>query len=417
MKRKLLRQIATEWRTNIWLAIELILVSGVLWWIADSLWTKYAIYHEPLGFDISHCYLLNVKSLNENSPEYKAYPDNDAAIADYQTLVRRLESRPEIEAISTSRNAYFYNPNSNYRSITLDSVYGRYLTRWVTPGFFKVFRIHGINGETPEELTEALEKSPHNSLMVSDDLFRNLPDNASQSMKDFIGREFMDADSTILKLIKVFTPLRYGDYISGYKFPSIIEPMANNQLQFFNETAVRVKENMDSDFAESIMNDALDELKVGNWYIGAVQSFDDIRQKFNQSNTQGTRNAVVWSIFLLLNIFLGVLGTFWFRTTQRTPEIALRMSVGASRMDIFRRVVAEGVVILLAVTPFSMAICYMLTRYELNSWYWGSFFDPVRFFGCSLITFFLILLMIVIGSWIPARKAMAISPATALKTE
>lgn len=67
MKRKLLRQIANEWRTNVWLAVELLIVSAVMWWLTDQLWVKYATYHEPLGFDISHCYRISVETLNEKS--------------------------------------------------------------------------------------------------------------------------------------------------------------------------------------------------------------------------------------------------------------------------------------------------------------------------------------------------------------
>ena len=46
--------------------------------------------------------------------------------------------------------------------------------------------------------------------------------------------------------------------------------------------------------------------------------------------------------FLLLNIFLGLLGTFWFRTQQRRSEIALHKVHGASDMSIFTRLISEG---------------------------------------------------------------------------
>ena len=142
-----------------------------------------------------------------------------------------------------------------------------------------------------------------------------------------------------------------------------------------------------------------------------------MREIFNRTDMQNLKSVVVWSVFLLVNIFLGILGTFWFRTSQRTKEIALRMANGATRADIFRRVLGEGMLLLVAVTPVSAVICYVLTVNELNQKYMGVFFDPVRFVGCTFINFALISLMIIVGSWIPARKAMSISPAEALKTE
>lgn len=417
MKRKLLRQILNEWHTNIWLAVELLLVSCVMWWLTDNLWVKYSTYNEPLGYDISHVYRINIVTLNEKSPDFKPYPDDDASIADYQTLIRRLEARPEVEVVTSAVNSYFYNPNNSYNSMYLDSIGGNYLKRWATPGFFQVFRIRGVNGETPEEMDEALAKAPWNWFMASDNLLRYNSPKSIESMAKYTGRKFHQMDSTEYTLAKVFPPLRYSDYQSAYLNPSLLLPLKQEQLKYFNETILRVKENMDKDFVENLMKASLNELRVGNWYIASATSFDEIRKKYNQGSTQDTLSTVVWSLFLLLNIFLGVLGTFWFRTSQRTPEIALRMANGATRSDIFRRILAEGEIILIAVTPISMAICYLITRYELNAFYMGDFFNAARFFGCALITFALISLMIVVGSWMPARKAMAISPAIALKTE
>ena len=75
MKRKLLRQIINEWRSNIWLALELVIVSSVMWWLCDQLWVMTATYNEPLGFDISHCYRISVSELNHQSPDFREYPD------------------------------------------------------------------------------------------------------------------------------------------------------------------------------------------------------------------------------------------------------------------------------------------------------------------------------------------------------
>ncbi len=417
MKRKLLRQIANEWRTNIRLAVELLIVSVVMWWLCDQLCIRYATYHEPLGYDISHCYKLSVTLLNEKSPDFIHYADDKSETDDRLELTRRLAARPEIEAVSISNNSYFYNPNNSYQQMTIDSLDGYYLRRWATPDFFRVFRIYGINGETPEQLAETFEKSPWNAFMATDDLLRYRKGGNVKSIKDFSGRTFIDSDSTEYVLKAILPPLRYSDYATAYNAPSIILPLKPEHTPYAAETTVRVKANMDKDFAENLMKDAGNNLRVGNWYIASVQSFDDIRDKFNLYPRQSTINVVTWSVFLLLNIFLGVLGTFWFRTSQRTKEIGLRMANGASRRDIFRRVIAEGEFILIAVTPVSIIICWALTHYELNTYYMGAYFDTARFFGCSLITFILISLMIVVGSWIPAYKAMRISPALALKSE
>lgn len=63
MTKKLLVQIKNEWRNNLWLALELLVVSVVMWFVVDYLYTRMATYLEPRGFDISHCYLIEWESL------------------------------------------------------------------------------------------------------------------------------------------------------------------------------------------------------------------------------------------------------------------------------------------------------------------------------------------------------------------
>lgn len=416
MKRKLLRQIANEWRTNIWLAVELLIVSAVMWWLTDQLWVRYSIYHEPLGFDTEHCYRLSVATLNEKSPDYRPYENDEQYFSDQAEFIRRLETRPEIEAVGLGVNSYFYNPSNSYQPLAIDTLSSSYHKRWVTPGFIRVFRIEGANGESYEELAQTLEGMPWNSFMADDNLLRYKFD--IPSLSPYIGKDFHSGNDSIRwKLTKAFKPLRYSDYSSAYNFPSIIMPLVGRTHYYANETVVRVRENMDKDFAEKLMKDAVGNLRVGNFYIAAVDSFDSIKEQYNRTPDQQMRKTVIWSLFLLLNIFLGVLGTFWFRTSQRTKEIALRMANGATRGDIFRRIVSEGEIILLAVTPLSIAVCAVAAHYELNTFYWGTYFDWTRFIGCSVITWALIALMILVGSWLPARKAMSVSPAEALKTE
>ena len=52
MTKKLFTQIRNEWKSNLWLLAELLVVSVVLWYVIDNLYCKYAIHSEPLGFDI-----------------------------------------------------------------------------------------------------------------------------------------------------------------------------------------------------------------------------------------------------------------------------------------------------------------------------------------------------------------------------
>ena len=70
MNKKLFTQIRNEWRSNLWLALELLVVSVVMWYIIDLLYCRLATYMEPRGFDTEHCYLITMGVLTDKSPDY-----------------------------------------------------------------------------------------------------------------------------------------------------------------------------------------------------------------------------------------------------------------------------------------------------------------------------------------------------------
>ena len=50
----LLKQMRRQWRPNLWLVIELVIISVVTWFIIDLLRQAYAPLTEPKGYDIEH---------------------------------------------------------------------------------------------------------------------------------------------------------------------------------------------------------------------------------------------------------------------------------------------------------------------------------------------------------------------------
>lgn len=417
MKRKLLKQIRNEWRSNTWLALELLIVSVVMWFLTDYLYTNISIINQPRGFNTEHCYLIRTGQLNDKSPDYvpgQSYADENAEIL---TLLDRLEKRPEIEAVAMGQNAYPYNNSNSGSRLAVDTFTSSgYITRRiVSPEYTRVFRIRGANGETPEQLAEKL-KEP-DAFIVSDNLFRRKY--KIEHMSDFIGKEFAeDSMNDTMTLKASYVPIRYNDYSPAeWSLSVMFSPTRDNYAGFLNELFVRVRDNMDKDFIENLMKDATTNLRIGNTYISSVQSFDSIREVHQRDHAADMRSFVTGIAFLALNIFLGLLGTFWFRTQQRVPEIAIRKANGATPSDIFRRVIGEGLLLLLVVTPFAWVIDYLLTYYELNTYFMDGYFVASRFVICAAISWALMAVMIILGIFIPAKRAMKIAPAKALMAE
>ncbi|WP_302458179.1 ABC transporter permease [Mediterranea massiliensis] len=418
MNKKLFTQIRNEWRSNLWLALELLLVSVVMWYIIDLLYCRMATYLEPRGFDTEHCYLINMGVLTDKSPDYTPYSDTHKQSDEVRELVERLRRRPEVEVVSLSLSAYPYNGSNGSAEVDYDTLHAPRWTirRIATPDFVRVFRYQGARGETSEQLAEILERG---DFLASDNLYRKygVPMTSLVGKKEF----YLFGDTTqTYRLGAALQNVRWDDYSQASTSYSMVYNMnllPDDWINADNELCIRVRADRDQNFMENLKADSEKQFRIGNLYISDIKSFKDIRRSFQQGDTSQMRILVVGMGFLLLNIFLGLLGTFWFRTQQRRGEIALHKAMGATDGAVFGRLISEGIFLLLIVTVPAVIIDIVLAHFELNSWRNGTTLEWSRLAFCVAATFVLIAAMIGIGIGIPARRAMKVQPAEALHDE
>ncbi len=418
MNKKLFTQIRNEWRSNLWLALELLVVSVVMWYIIDLLYCRMATYLEPRGFDTEHCYLINMGVLTDKSPDYTPYSDTHKQSDEVRELVERLRRRPEVEVVSLSLSAYPYNGSNGSAEVDYDTLHAPRWTirRIATPDFVRVFRYQGARGETSEQLAEILERG---DFLASDNLYRKY----GVPMTSLVGKNefhlFGDTTQTY-RLGAALQNVRWDDYSQASTSYSMVYNMnllPDDWIHADNELCIRVRADRDQNFMENLKADSEKQFRIGNLYISDIKSFKDIRRSFQQGDTSQMRILVVGMGFLLLNIFLGLLGTFWFRTQQRRGEIALHKAMGATDGAVFGRLISEGIFLLLIVTVPAVIIDIVLAHFELNSWRNGTTLEWSRLAFCVAATFVLIAAMIGIGIGIPARRAMKVQPAEALHDE
>lgn len=415
MSKKLFTQIKNEWRSNTWLALELLIVSVVMWYIVDYIYTQTATYLEPRGFDIEHCYLINMGLLTDKSPDYIPNQTSEERRNDVREMLDRLQHRPDVEAVSLSQNSYPYNGSNSTAQVQYDTLHAPDWTIrcLVTPDFLRVFRYRGTRGETPEQLAEMLK---HEDQFVASD---NLYNKHSVALTSLVGKPFyLFGDTTkSVRLAAALQSVRYDDFSQARYSYRMLWKMPDSWMDFSNEWCVRVRADQDHGFIERLKADSEKLYRVGNIFIAEVHSFADMRESFQRGRMNQLRNYMVGMGFLLLNIFLGLLGTFWFRTQQRRSEIALHKAHGATSRMVFRRLLGEGWLLLLLVTPVALVIDYNLAHMELNSWRNGTTLEWDRLLLCAAISFVLIALMIAVGIGIPARRAMKVQPTEALHDE
>ena len=121
--------------------------------------------------------------------------------------------------------------------------------------------------------------------------------------------------------------------------------------------------------------------------------------------------------FLLFNGVLGLLGTVWFRTQQRFPEIGLQKAMGATRSDVALRLMCEAVILLSIAFLPSILIDYNLAVRGVTRLYNGLTFEGGRFCITLGLTYLILLLVILVGIWFPTRQAARTNPIDVLRNE
>ena len=412
MTKKLLVQIKNEWRNNLWLALELLVVSVVMWFVVDYLYTGAATYLEPRGFDISHCYLIEMGKLTEKSPDYLSGQTDEQEDADILELVDRLRRRPEIEAVSLSQNSYPYNGSNSTDQVRYDTLVADNWTirRMVTPDFVRVFRYQGARGETPEQLAEMLERG---EFLASNNLYRKY----NRPMTELVGKQFqLFGDTTqTFRLGAALKDVRYSDFQQARNSYTFLY-----KLGWYDpglELCLRVRANQDHDFIRRLKEDSEKQFRIGNIFISEIRFFRDIRRNYQQAWSNDLRNYVMgMGIPVAELFFLGLLGTFWFRTQQRRGEVALRMAMGANRKNIFYRLITEGLLLLSMSALPAVLIAFNIGYTELVDISQMAFTVP-RFLIAILLTYLLMAIMIILGVLYPALQSMKVQPAEALRDE
>ncbi|HEX4169772.1 MAG TPA: ABC transporter permease [Bryobacteraceae bacterium] len=110
---------------------------------------------------------------------------------------------------------------------------------------------------------------------------------------------------------------------------------------------------------------------------------------------------------------IGLYGVVAFMTAQRTTEIGVRMAIGATRIDILRLVLRDGLRLAALGGVVGLVAALVLTRALRDLLFQVGPHDPVSFVAVTL----LLVLVALAATLIPARSAMGVEPATAVRGE
>lgn len=413
MIKHLVKIIWNQRRRNGWITAEILLVFVVLWYIIDSLMAVGKVFFAPMGWDIDHVYWISMGVEEVDRSEMDSTYRYVTSGRSMLTAIDRIKTCPGVEAVGVGFMSMPYVGENSYRNVGVsDSVNIEYVKlERVTPGFMEVFGFRPMEGERKswEEMLSG------NQVILSGRLFEEFKEKGGKRGQ---GIFFGDDMRVIGGVTASFRADRFQQGASWLFRRLTDEEIAEDDTDFHVKIAVRVNPSADHDFPEFFVKQMEKQLSIDRLYLLDVIPYSDLRYSMELRNgvKSELQNQIAVMGFLLFNIFLGIIGTFWFRTEQRKGEMGLRIALGSTRFGLKGIMIAEGLLLLTLIAIPALLICFNLHVSELTKGFYMDY-TIARFAAGFLITYLVMAVMIILGIWYPARQIARLEPADALRYE
>ena len=349
----------------------------------------------------------NILTMRMNLPR-NSYPNDASRLAFFDPLLSRVRALPGVESAGMTsvipgegrrRNDVFVIPEHPPlpRGQVLDA-----LTRFVDPGYFATLQIPLIEGRIfePGERLDRASVVVVNQELVKE-YFRN---------EDPIGRHVTAAlvlGPTPLRIVGVVGSTR--DNISHDPYPVIYYPLYSG----------------DPRGVTLVVHSQHDPATIALSAQKAIASIDPqlpvsdvltMQQVLGESTLDARFDAILLVAFAVLSMLLAMVGLFGvlsFMVAQRTTEIGVRIALGASRENIMRKILRDGLRPAVYGLVLGLAASVGVARL-IQSLLFGTRPFDLAVFALVSVT---LLLVAALACALPAWRASRLDPIRALRTE
>ncbi len=186
-------------------------------------------------------------------------------------------------------------------------------------------------------------------------------------------------------------------------------------LSFFqnsDETTVQLRTQGDPNSLAPAVEEAIHQVDA-RLPVFDVRSLRDITQISNTFAVMESTFAMIFAMLALVLAATGIYGVIAYRTQLRTHEIGIRVALGASRSDVLRLVLYQGLRLTALGLGLGLGLSLALTRFLRGLLYGVSATDPLTVASVTL----LLLAIAVLACYLPALKAMRVDPVAAMRVQ
>ena len=392
---------------QIGLALVLVAGAGLL---ARSLFN---LEREDLGFNPSNLLVFRL------DPSLNGY-DGARTATLYANVLDRLRALPGVTSASISSHLLISNSRSSSVVTRLDETpppgrgtaefrqFAKTHAGWiliVDEDFFRTMAVALVRGRT----FSAADEHSGPVAIVNEKLARQL-----FQTEDVLGRQFREVTR-----VRTNLPNTIVGVVGDAKYASIRDAKPPTMYLYYrqrpdmkNAPTFEVRTAGSPQLLMPTVRDAIRAIDPALPIFGVVTQQDQIAASLRQERLFARLAAMLGTIAVLL-VAIGVYGLLAYGVARRTPEIGLRMALGAARWGVQWMILRESLVLaalgLLAGLPIALAGTKLLSAllFGLQPR------DPLTLAGAAA----LMLALAILAGYLPARRASRVDPLIALRAE
>ena len=352
------------------------------------------------GFDLANVLLLEAPDFTQQTPIQRQQFGN--------SVVERVEGYPGVVSAAMASAAPLRGSNPINREFrvegrTLDGVMPQSVSRTVSPGYFSTAGTALVRGrefgrdDQPDSVAVTILSEAMARFYFEDE--------------DPIGRRIAgwqsEGEANWMTIVGVVEDTK-ADGLDQ----DAIHTYYRSSTQGFTPSTFLVRADGD---ARPLAPEVVETIRTldPNRPVDHIQTLEELR---SESIAPQRLNATLFGIFSLLALVIatvGIAGVLLFSVSQRTQEFGIRAALGATRAQVLRMVLQEGA--LLAIIGLGVGGIASLFLSGLLS---GLLFevepiDPISFLGSA----FVLILVSITASLIPAWRATQVDPMVALRSD
>ena len=388
MIKHILTLIWNKRKSNFLLFLEVFFSFAILFAVFSFVIYNLRTYSTPLGFQTEDIWICHL--------DFEHIQDSATVVETKRTLLRELNSKPEIESAALVGGI---TPFSNSTWTTSNDNNGFEMRTQLVFAGENYAESAGVKLIEGRWFREEDSKGKYRPIVISQKLREQY----------FAGKPVLDSILVVdgdCKIIGVAEHFKYkGEFEEEENLTFLYESIESDEVENIN---IRLKPGTPATFEEEL-NNTIAQILNNRGFI--IENLENSRKRTSRAVWIPIVSLLSICGFLVLNIALGLFGVLWYNISKRRAEIGLRRTLGATQTRISQQFIGE---------VFMVALTGILT---------GAFFaiqipilkvvdmEPVNLYYAIILASLLICILVLICAFYPSSQAARIHPAIALHEE